>query len=389
MFLVTYDTAFRDRQTNPILIKMFDVINNRRKNVLHQIYPVSARPADYVHCVKHHIIPKSWFYKTGWPLDNTEYNTVNLTVIEHLKVHMLLKEYYEQKNDIRMAEAMAGAVSCIFGQNKKDQTVISYAQLEDPNVKETIDWIYDRKAKTLSEHYSDTRYVNNGEIQLRIKKDKPLPEGFSEGYLPLFAHVKWVHKDECELRIRPNDPIPFGYVEGRSPSKINQLKSNAPTWGDHVRGMKWYNNGNIQVKLSQADEIPEGFIKGRLPDNKRFITNGKQNKKIGFDEQIPDGWREGQSTKGTICVNDGKKTVRVPSDKIPKGFKPGRMGSNVKDRVAVSNDATHHYKMIQKSELEHYLANGYVLGSHIKQWLAAGYKRMPGYRNKGRFIKKQ
>lgn len=386
MFLVTYDTVFSDRMTNPILIEMFKIINNRRINKLIQIYPVSKRPDNYIHCVKHHIIPKSWYFREGFPVNNTEYNLINLTIIEHIKVHMLLAKYFDEKNDVYMKEAMYSAVACILGQNKKDPNIFNI-QIENPEIQKILDDVYKQKALKLSKDYSETRYINNGQIQIRIKKDEKLPDGFVEGYLSSAAHIKWIHCGEHELRIKPNDIIPSGYIPGRAPSKIKKLQSNALTWGDQVRNKIWYNNGISQIKLSKNDKIPDGFIKGKLPDNKQFITNGKQNKKIGFDEPIPDGWWVGQSTKGFICVNDGKKMIKVHPSSIPPGFKIGKLTSNIKNRIAVSNDTTHHYTMIQKKDLKTYLANGYVKGNHCKKWLSEGYKKIPGYKNKGFFKK--
>ncbi len=80
----------------------------------------------------------------------------------------------------------------------------------------------DVRAK-ISDQISNRRFCNNGEINLRIKNDEPLPKGFTEGKLPT----------------------------GNTPTK----------------GRIWVNNGSVS-KMVYEDTIPIGFSRGRLPRNK-------------------------------------------------------------------------------------------------------------------------
>lgn len=128
---LTIKTIYADRQTNQFLIKMFQIIDYRKLHPL-TFLPLKERTKNYIQVRRHHIIPKSFFRKHKLKIDNSPNNLVLLTCEEHIKVHILLCQYFKDKHDIQMYYAMVRALSFLNSQITND--IID--KLTDNDIKE-------------------------------------------------------------------------------------------------------------------------------------------------------------------------------------------------------------------------------------------------------------
>ena len=87
-----------------------ELIEFRTQNPLVYIKDISKRPAGYIHCQHHHIVPRIWFQYNGLDVDNSDANIVLLKPDEHVRIHVLMRDYFKKINDMRMSHAMAHAV---------------------------------------------------------------------------------------------------------------------------------------------------------------------------------------------------------------------------------------------------------------------------------------
>lgn len=82
--MTTFQSVFPDLDINSYIKRIFIICNNRKQN------PLCNNEITH----KHHIIPKFWYkYNDKYP-DETKYNLVKLTPLEHFTVHYLMIEYY-------------------------------------------------------------------------------------------------------------------------------------------------------------------------------------------------------------------------------------------------------------------------------------------------------
>lgn len=82
--MTTFQSVFPDLDINSYIKRIFIICNNRKQNPLCN--------NEIIH--KHHIIPKFWYkYNDKYP-DETKYNLVKLTPLEHFTIHYLMIEYY-------------------------------------------------------------------------------------------------------------------------------------------------------------------------------------------------------------------------------------------------------------------------------------------------------
>lgn len=112
--------------------QIFDLINFRRINQLIK-YTKQQRlnNQNLKYCESHHIIPKSYFKKIHVKCDNSNYNLVNLTAREHIKIHILLYKYFKSINDAHMYNRMLFALNRMI--RGKDFSIrnIEYLSYED------------------------------------------------------------------------------------------------------------------------------------------------------------------------------------------------------------------------------------------------------------------
>lgn len=110
---------FYSHKNNCFYIRMKEILDFRRSNPLHYINEIKNRPATYIKCQRHHIIPRSWYRHHGYTIDNSYENTIYLTPSEHLEVHVLLREYFKSINDLDMYYSMALAIDKMTNGNSQ------------------------------------------------------------------------------------------------------------------------------------------------------------------------------------------------------------------------------------------------------------------------------
>lgn len=96
-----FNTAFIE-PNNSNLKQYIDLINN----------PSIINQNQIIHI--HHIIPRCWFIKNNIEIDNSNENTIRLSIKDHIISHTLLARYYHDINDIEMSNYMIGAVEMLI-----------------------------------------------------------------------------------------------------------------------------------------------------------------------------------------------------------------------------------------------------------------------------------
>lgn len=97
---------------------MFKIIEHRRKESLTFVKP-SARSENYIYCERHHIIPRSWFKQNHLEQDDSDDNCIYLTFVEHIKVHIFLRDYFAAKDNKGMFYSIADALRYFSGKSIK------------------------------------------------------------------------------------------------------------------------------------------------------------------------------------------------------------------------------------------------------------------------------
>lgn len=176
------------------------------------------------------------------------------------------------------------------------------------------------------------------------------------------------------------------------PEDVDRFTSNGYNLGsckhNFLRGFIWINNGKESKMIDSEDfELfqEDGYTKGTLSSpnkGKVWINNGINSKlvdkdKVGTSEFLDykyfgriEGPRKPRGSydksKKRRIVNDGKQELRVLEKDVDEflnnnpTFKLGKL--NKGNIILVNNPNTGISKFIDKTELDNYLSNGYVLG---------------------------
>ena len=109
-----------------------------------------------------------------------------------------------------------------------------------------------------------TRWCTNGELNIRVKLDKPIPTGFKEGRskLPSRAGVKLITNGIKSVRIAKNATIPEGWSLGASDINKEAWAKNRSL--PSAKGRKWINDGYKNRYLKAGESLPDGWVAGRL-----------------------------------------------------------------------------------------------------------------------------
>lgn len=150
-----------------------------------------------------------------------------------------------------------------------------------------------------------------------------------------------------EKRIFKTEPIPEGFHVGRLPrdcgAKISAAKKGKPS---KSKGKIWINNG---VEQTMANECPEGWVEGRLKVNRKcklLYNNGTVNKWFENISEVPEGWIAGplehtwdSNNRGRIAYNDGVNHIY-----LPKGIDPpeGYIKGYSKERKQKNSESSQH-----------------------------------------------
>jgi hypothetical protein len=140
-----------------------------------------------------------------------------------------------------------------------------------------------------------TRWVNNGVIDIRIGEFDIIPEGYSAGRLYKPTPKRRINNGVRMKNIDLDVPCPSGWVEGHLGSSYNA-------------GYICINDGVDEKFIPKNDVVPDGWTKGRCyrnsPDKLKKISEGNKN------------W---------MWITDGiNPAIRVRKDSlIPPGYKQG------------------------------------------------------------------
>ena len=158
---LTLKNIYSDKQSNKFLIQMFKIINYRKQHKL-EFIPVKDRTETYIPSEDHHIIPKAFYRKNNMSIDNSIQNRVRLTYEEHIKVHILLCQYFKEKNDKQLYYAMIRSLTIL--NNRLNPAIID--KLSDDDIKELAN-AKKNVGKIISEQFTKERKIAASE---RMKK---------------------------------------------------------------------------------------------------------------------------------------------------------------------------------------------------------------------------
>ena len=328
---LTIEIAFPDKETNTNLIKMFKIINFRQKNQLKYIQPLK-RQSDYVYCELHHIIPKSLYRLYDLPIDNSVANTIYLTYVEHIKVHLFLRDYYKECNNLAMYHAMADAVRYFGGLDlekislKEEKNEIEYIlkQLEQNRI----------LARKVSAEYQKTFITCINPTTKKIKHIPPtdkIPENFilyseyQRNQLRVFYSLYQKCKSIEEFEEIWNKNFIMQNEYKTLHSCLYRMKKFIPNFKMLPKSIrKRISITNVLTKenvyIREGDKLPNGFTYGYSPSeyyskthrqaikkikhcqNKLWITNPltNQDKLIDKNDEIPHGWIIGRYVKPNL-----------------------------------------------------------------------------------------
>lgn len=278
----------------PLLSKAFDLTNNKineylqhiQNNQIIDIHNISSNEI-----VLHHIIPRSWYKQNHLLVDNSKLNTVYLTHKDHCIVHILLAQYYIERNnksEIMMLLGMCNAVNRMLKKNSSTYPLIN--QLS----KSEIDFLsnnYQKIMITYREKWSNLIRITNGQENKLIHKDDTIPNGWWHGRSIAGKQI-YITNGIITKHINKNSPIPDGWRIG---TNITPCKNTI-----------WINDGKHNKRILKSDDIPKGYKKGQIvvrrnissnfilsSKNKKLISNGNESKYIEKDEPLPIGWHYG------------------------------------------------------------------------------------------------
>ena len=317
----------------------------------------------------HHIVPTSWFKRNNIEADNSSSNTARLTLKDHCIAHILLAQYYinrDKKSERSMMFGMCMAVIRMLAKNCSTCPPIEKLTADEI---EFLAINYQASMKVVQEQWNNLIWITNGKEDKRQYKDDLIPEGWRKGRSFAGKQIRITNGVEVKL-LDKDAPIPEGWIHG--------------TIYKPCQNKIWINNGSQNRRILKSKQIPKGWVKGQISKNrivsdsfklsskdkllisngseakyinkndplperwhygrkdsdlgkasynrdKIWITNGKENLYIGQNDLIPYGWHLGLTQRKTkprprkMWITDGNITMQVDyNDTIPNGFKRGR-----------------------------------------------------------------
>jgi hypothetical protein len=202
----------------------------------------------------HHIIPKCM----GG--DDSFENLVDLTPEEHYVAHQLLVKIYPNNTALIYAAAMMSAGrenNKMYGWIKRKwSAIISLEQTGENN----------------SQY--DTRWINDGKNNKKLKNNLPIPDG-------------WFVGRHMSKRINHGDRICVcgkTFIAARRDSKFCSISCSSKSKPKHIH------DEVAKAKMSERAKLRENNAKGSM-----WITDGIKNKRIKSIDQMPSGWHLGRT----------------------------------------------------------------------------------------------
>ena len=329
---------------------------------------IKKRPADYIHCQRHHIVPRIWFYRNNFPVDNSEQNIIILRIDEHLTMHVLLRDYFSEIGNMQMSCAMSYAIDKLTGGNKDFLIKRMNSEEEYEYFKRIREENQRHKSQALS-FALKTYYANETQEQktARIEKEKDFvrnltPEQRKERRQKIIDYYANETPEQKAIRSKRNRQA-WNNISIEKRNEIsNKIRAAMNSWSDDFKKNK-ADRALATRRLNEShmtkDEL-EIKKKQRSNIHKQFWLNmSEQQRKIHINKMVAGK------------MNRPDELKRITSEKLSK-----HMSMTLKNQIHMSNDTTHHHTRINKNKTEliaDMLRNGYVQGDHTQLWKKQGY----------------
>lgn len=345
-----YDEFYVDKN-NQFFIRMKNILDYRRQNVLKPIQSSKHRPLNYIKCQKHHIIPRCWYRHNGYTIDNSDYNIIFLTPGEHLEIHVLMREYFRSVNDIDMYYAMAFAIDKMTNGN--------------------VEWIKkivnddDEKTFYLNQYEQNLEIVSQA-ISYRYKKMSP------EQRQLISKHISdgWNNMDQTKYDNLCKKRSEFGkkmwedetYKIGSDEWKQHQSESQKRAWANKTDAQKeverqkrieiWKNKPNEEKQRlkNQQHDIQTNIWKNKSDEDKiihgKKISNSYKNKTP--EQRQLQKKRQSNARKQYLASLTPEEKEKISQER--------------KSRRWISNDELMISKMVHINEIPEMLNQGWILG---------------------------
>lgn len=319
------DRVYPNRNSNIYLLEMFKIIKFRRENPLVYL-PVCKRTQSYIYNEEHHIVPRAWFKINHTVVDNSKWNLIRLSFKEHLIIHILLKRYFKEVGDHKLAKASTKAIAALGLRKSKLLQVeklslssvlninipleIEYARVEAAtykcNIKSTLGKII------VTNSYGQAKYVFPNKIPNGFYPGSPLKgRPFSKEHCKNISKAAKRRKPRRGWKLSQEQKDHLSQVQKqrlknhplseKARKQISKKNSGKQNGHCKLKGkVIFINNGQIQKLHDKTLPIPSGWKLGMLKMKRReagkfrWIHNclTKENKIIGIDEPLPEGFAE-------------------------------------------------------------------------------------------------
>ncbi len=360
---------FYKDKTNQYYIRMMEIIDYRRKNVLVYINSVKDRPKDYIKCQRHHIIPRAWYRHHGYEIDNSKDNIVYLTPSEHLEVHVMLREYFKCVNDLDMHYAMALAVDRMSNGNPEwiDKVV------NDDNEKQFFLKTYEdninKAAEATAYRYRQMSPEERAELAQKIsdgwknmdkdRYDKLCDKRIENGKMfwtdPSYktGSEEWKqHQSESQKRARANKSD--AQKEAERQRQIDFWKNMPEERKQQLRDeqvriqTERWNNKSEEEKRKHAEKISQAY-QNKSEEKKRLHQERRsESMKRYFQNMTPEQKKALSQQRSTI--SKGKKFMS--NDKLMKVIqvRPEQIPELLEQGWIVGNRSKHYKKLKQQAQ---------------------------------------
>ena len=357
---MTINEFYKD-QTNPFFIRMKQILDYRRQNMLTNINSIKDRPKNYIKCQKHHIIPKSWYRHHGYEIDNSPTNIIYLTPGEHLEVHVLMREYFKSINDLDMYYAMALAIDKMS--NGNDEWINRI--VNDDKEKAFFLKIYEENLNKAAEATS-YRYK-----QMTPEQRALLSKHISDGW-------KNMNKDTydklCDNRVEI----------GKMLWKDSSYKTGSEEWKQHQSESQkraWANKSDIQREIenqkrsetwkNMPEERKQQLRNEQVKIQKdRWEKTTKEQKEQHAKKISNAYWNKSQEERDLHQQHRKESMKRHYANLTPEQRKQlsKRNSEKIKGRVWMSNDKQMKTKQVKPEQVNELLAQGWIFGNKVHKY---------------------